>query len=452
MRSLRLNVILLIAIIFSVNAVFAVTSSDLLNKKVTLNAEDASISNVVATMATQSGCNIVLANDVEGSDKGKDEKKLTISLKDVPVEQAIALVVKSIGLSYRLIGDKTFLVGDKKKIEEEIGERTYIVNLNYADAIKVAKALSIMSGEIVALEGQNSLLIKANPESYAEIKNRIEEMDTPLKQIEIRARLIEISVSDAKQFGIDWQKLNHLTTILAEDPANAAGEGLAYGDEDGAGYGDGTDLEALPETQYWQKLDGFNNVGHFSRQLTAFDITIDWLLQNNAGKILTDTRVTAMNGEEAEIVIGENVPYVARTIGDEYTVEREDVGIMLKIKPFINRDGKITAQIEPEVSSIIELVNGSIPRKNVRRIKSTVTVPEGKKIVVGGLLNSQIKKQQNKVPFLGDLPFVGKIFTHVYETLETTDMIIEITPTVVDYNESEWDIDERLEQRLIREK
>ena len=106
--------------------------SDLLNKKISLDAEDASISNIISTMARLSECNIVLAIDAKTKDKKdeKDERKITIHIQDVPVEQALALVVKSIGLSYRLVGEKTFIVGERDRIEEEIGERTYVINLN----------------------------------------------------------------------------------------------------------------------------------------------------------------------------------------------------------------------------------------------------------------------------------------------------------------------------------
>ncbi len=430
---------------------------DLLQRKITLDAEDASISHIVSTMARLSDCNIVLAMDVKTEKAEAEERKITIHLKEVPIEQALALVVKSIGLSYRLVGDKTFIVGEKALIEEEIGERTYIINLNYVDVEKIVKALSIMPGEAVPIEGQNSILLRANPETFAEISKKLKEIDVPQKQIEIRARLIEISVSDAKKFGIDWTKLNHLTTILAEDAMTADGVGLPfnYTDETGAiPHGDLVPLGELPESQYFQRLDNLADMGLFSRQMTAFDITIDWLLQNNAAKLLTDTRITALNGEEAEIHIGEIVPFVVEDSERNIQVEREEVGIKLKVRPKVNRDGFITTKIEPEVSSVLELVGGYVPRTKVRKITTTVTVPDGQKIIIGGLLNSNIVKTVNKVPILGSIPILGYLFQHHVTNINTTDLIIEITPRVVtfdDYN-VEYEIDERLEKRLIKEK
>ncbi|MCD6177284.1 MAG: hypothetical protein J7K29_05565 [Candidatus Cloacimonetes bacterium] len=430
---------------------------DLLQKKITLDAEDASVSNIISTMARLSNCNIVLAMDTSTKDKGeKEERKITIHIQDVPIEQALALVVKSIGLSYRLIGEKTFIVGDKARIEEEIGERTYVINLNYVDVNKITNALEIMPGEAVAIEGQNSILIRANPETFAEITNRIAEIDVPQKQIEIRARLIEISISEAEKYGIDWSKLNNLTTILAEDPLAENGAGLPFNYQDPSGESPHGELSAfgeLPEDQYFQRMDQLSDIGHFSRQLTAFDITLDWLLANNAAQLLTDTRITALNGEEAEILIGEVIPFVVIDNDKQVQVEREEVGIKLKIRPTVNKDGQITTMIEPEVSSVMELVGGYVPRTKVRKIITTVTVPNGKKIIIGGLLSSNVIHTTNRVPILSSIPFIGKLFQHSVKDLKKTDLIIEITPTVVSYSEDvEYNIDENLEKRLIIEK
>jgi type IV pilus assembly protein PilQ len=445
-------------LLFSMTLFADIETDALLNTKISIDAEDGSVSHIISTMAKISGCNIVLAMESASGDKqAADEKKITIHLKDVPIEQALSLVVKSIGLSYRLIGEKTFIVGEKSRIEEEIGERSYLVNLNYMDVEKAVKALEIMPGEAVGIEGQNAVLVRANPETFAEISKKISEMDVPQKQIEIRARLIEVSLTEAQKMGIDWSRLNNLTTILAENPAGAQGVGLPYSYTDDTGqvvHGGSEAFAELPQTQYFQKLDGWDNVGHFSRQLTAFDITLDFLMQNNAAQLLTDTRVTAMNGEEAEILIGEVVPFIVVDQEYRYQVEREDVGIILKVKPTVNKDGYITTQIEPQVSSVIELVGGSVPRTKVRKVTTTVTVPDGKKIIVGGLLNSSIVNTKNKIPLLGDIPFIGRLFQHRSTTIDNTDLIIEITPRVVTFEDYdyEYDIDGRLSRKLLKEK
>lgn len=424
-------------------------------KKVSYDADDASLASILTALAKLSGANIVLGVDSSAEKDKKDERRLSVHIQDVQIEQAVSMVARSAGLSYRVVGDNTFLVGSKAMISEESGERTYVIQLNNIDATKLSKALKEAPGKTVPIDGQNALLVVGNPDAYNQIYSLVRGLDIPQKQIEIRVRLIEVQISSAKKYGIDWSRLNHLTTILAEDPINENGTGLPYNFSDPTGYlpyGNPADFGKMPEQQYFQKIDGFNDIGHFSRQLNAFDVTIDWLLENNAAKLLTDTRVTAMNGEQALIHIGEEVPYVARNLDNDFQVETVKVGIILDVVPSINKDGQITAKISPEVSSIIDFVAGYIPHTKVRRVSSTVTVPDGKKIIVGGLLNSTLTKKTVKLPFLGDLPIVGKVFQHQSESLENTDLIMEITPRLIPADEivKEIKVDERLTKRLIK--
>ena len=157
MKTVKFNIRILMVLVILAVAMTAFSESNLLNTKISIDAEDATISTIISNMAKLSNCNIVLATQVakESGKTKEEEKKITIHLKDIPIEQALSLVVKSIGLSYRLVGDNTFLVGDKKQIDEEIGERTYVIPLNYVDVAKITKAMKILPGEAVPVEGQN---------------------------------------------------------------------------------------------------------------------------------------------------------------------------------------------------------------------------------------------------------------------------------------------------------
>jgi type II secretory pathway component GspD/PulD (secretin) len=451
----HLVMILILSFLVGISALSAQVNRDpILETKVTFNADDATLSSVLKALSSLSKTNVVLAIEQAGSSETKDEKRVTINIKDVPIETAVSLVARSAGLSYRVVGANTFIVGQKQNIMEETGERSDIIYLNNIDAAKVSASLQNTGLKITPLEGQNAIMVFGNPDSFKDIQKLVASIDKQQEQVEIRVRLIEVHLNQAKKYGIDWSRLNHLTTILAEDPINAEGAGLPFDYSDVTGYlphGNPTDIGVVPDEQYFQRINGFNDIGHFSRQLTAFDITIDWLLQNNAARLLTDTRVTALNGELATMHIGEIVPFVVTDTEKQIQVERAEVGIMLNVTPKVNKDGNITMNINPEVSSVTELVGGYVPRIKVRKVSSAVTVPNEHKIIVGGLLNSSISQQTDKVPFLGDLPFVGKIFQHRYELVENTDLIIEITPRLVSMSENapELKLDERLTRTLI---
>ncbi len=434
--------LIILTLLLSVSFAFAQNDEDLLVKKIeNLYFKDATISTVIESISELTGINIVVAT--EGTKSANDEeKRVTVRLNDISVENAISLVSKSYGFSYKVIGSNTFLIGPSTVVEQESGTRNYTYQLKYIDAQKIVKAFKDIPGEVIEVSGQNALLIRANPETYADIENQIKKLDMPQKQVQIRVRVIEVNLTDSKKMGIDWSKLNNLTTIIAEDPVNAAGVGLPfnYTDETGAlPFGDASELGVLPGNQYFQKMSDWDDFGKFSRQLYAFDITIDWLLENNSAKMLTDTRLTSQNGESAYVHIGESLPYVVTDNDKEIQVEREDTGIKLNITPKVNSENEITTMIEPEISSVIDLVGGYVPRTKVRKVNSTITVPSGDTFIVSGLLSSQLTTRQNKVPFLGDIPFVGKFFRHNTETLEKTDLIIEMTPTVVnagDFNKT----------------
>ena len=439
---IRKFTLIMLTLLMSVSFIFAQSDEDLLVKKIdNLNFKDATITTVIESISKLTGINIVVAT--EGVKNGDDaEKRVTVRLNNISVENAISLVAKSYGFSYKVIGTNTFLIGPSQVVDQESGTRNYIYQLKYIDSEKIVKAFKEMPGEVVEVSGQNALLIRANPETFADIENQIVKLDMPQKQVQIRVRIIEVNLSDSKKMGIDWSNLNHLTTIIAEDPVNYSGVGLPYGYSDATGslpFGETQELGVLPTSQYFQKMSDWDDFGNFSRQLYAFDITIDWLLENNSAKILTDTRLTSQNGEEAYVHIGETIPYVVTDNDKQIQVEREDTGIKLNITPKVNSENEVTTIIEPEISSVVDLVGGYVPRVKKRVLHSTITVPSGDTFIVSGLLSSQLTTRQNKVPFLGDIPFLGRFFRHETEDLEKTDLIIEMTPTVInagDFNKT----------------
>jgi len=431
-------------------------STDLRLRRITITAQEQPLSSLITTLGNMSGCNIVLGSDITSADDDKTQR-VTITLRDVPFEQALSLVVQSVGLSYKYVGENTFLVGTLERMRAQVGERSYIIPLNNINAERTAKSFEAFGGSVSAIDGQNALMVYANPETYADIVARVEEMDVPQTLIEIQARLIEVSLNDTKKMGIDWSRLNQLTTILAEDPRNANGVGLPYGFTDVDGrlpFGDLNELKVLPESQYFQKIDGFNDIGHFSRQLNAFDVTLDWLLENNAAKLLTDTRGVALDGGAAVIFVGEIIPFVVMDNDKEVQVEREEVGISLTVRPTINKDGQITAAISTEVSSVIDLVGGYVPRTKTRKMDGTVILQPGQKTRAAQLQNSNLVNTTNRLPFLGAIPFIGRLFQHQYTQVQNVDMIIEITARVVNLTEEqyEYEIDSRLGLELIKKK
>ncbi len=386
---------------------------------INLDADDAFLPSVLTTLSELSGYNIVTGPEVNR------QERISIHLHDTPIEEAINLVVRAAGLSYEIVGN-SFLVTRHENLEQEVGVSSYLVELQYAKAAEMKALLQDLTENIQVDSSHNALLITTGPKIISEIRNTIQRLDVPSKQIVLRTRVIEVQVDKIKELGIDWERLSELSAIFAERP---------YDPKTGPRSLEWTEIDQNagepPRTRVLQKIEGLKNVGIFDRQLLAFELTLDFLLQSNRAKLLTDTKLATLNNRPASIHIGEIIPFVVRST-ESARVEREQTGIQISILPQVNDDGYITATIKPEASTIVELINGEIPRKKVRTAETTVLVKDRQKIVIAGLLNTETAADVHTVPFFGDLPFFGNIFKH-YETKDvTTDLIIEITPYVLD--------------------
>ncbi len=388
--------------------------------RVTLDAQDASLPDVLAILAEKSGLNIVTGPEVE------DQDKITLHLRDVPADQAINLVVRSVGLAYDIVGT-SILVGDPKVLKQEVGVNSYVINLQYADAEEVSKMLEDFTKNITVDVSGNRLLVRTSPKVIAEIEEAILQVDKPAPQITLEARIVEVDVNDEEILGIDWSKLNSLTTIIAENDVGPSGEPVVVAEAS-------TNTGQLPDQMPFQPID-IKDIGHFSRQLSTFDITLNYLLRNHRAHMLANSSVTTMNNREAEIKVIDLVSYVFQAGGQtqQITVKQEEVGVILRITPKINSDGYITTTIVPEVSNIVDWKgpNKDIPQIKKRTATTTIRVKDGESIIIAGLLDRKKTKVLNKVPILGDIPLIGLLFRSTEDQISQSDLVIEVTPHIL---------------------
>ena len=399
------------------------------NTLITIHAEDAFLPSILAILAKESGYNIVTDPNVNRQDK------VSIHLDEVPIEQAINLVVRAVGLSYEVVGN-SFLVADPKKLKEEVGVTSYVLTLKYAAAEDVKNLLQDISDQVQVDIPGNKLLVNASPKKIAEIIRVVESIDVPAIQIMLETRLIEVAADVEEQLGLDWSKISSFKTILAEN-------GVPLTDGGGSVIPEDQSTGNIPPTMAFNRLSGLfekDKTGflpkYFSRQLTVFDLTLDMLQKNNQAEVLADSRLTTINGREASIKLVDIVPYILSSggVGGQVQVQREEVGIKLNILPNVNTDGYITVKVDPEVSTIFEFIgpDANIPRVKSRTSSTTIRVKDGESIVVGGLLSNDRKITTYKFPLLHKLPWIGeKIFTSRGVIERKTDLIIQITPKIV---------------------
>jgi len=395
-----------------------------LGRLITLDAEDAYLPAVLKLLAEKGELNIVTGPGVSNG-------KVNIHLKDVPVEQAVNLVVRAAGLAYERIGN-SILVADTESLKGETGLSSYTIPLKYADASEAATALSGLSDKIQVDKGGNQLIVVTSPRVLAGIQEVVEQLDRPARQVMLEARVVEVSTDGLKELGVDWDLLNR--------------QGFTFIEENTSGQFEGNLEEPGPLTEVPRIVEntpGTNDVWKlrtFNRLPKVFRFYIDLMIRDGNARVLAQPKLVTLNGKEASMLAGQRIPYlVSQTVfaggaaAPTLSVQVEEVGIKLAITPLINADGYITVRIRPEVSSVTAFRGpaNDLPVVATRQAETTVRLKDGASVIIGGLLNEEKTTNYTKVPILGSVPVLGALFRHESTTTARRDLLIEVTPRLL---------------------
>src|SRR5262245_2817054 len=391
-----------------------------LGRLVSLDADDAYLPAVLKILAEKGNLNIVTG-------PGGTAGRVTIHMKDVPVEQAVNLVVRAAGLAYERIGN-SILVAETRSLNDETGLSSYTIELKYADATEVQAALSGISDKIQVDRGGNRLIIVTSPRVISEIQGIVAQLDKPARQVMLEARVVEVSTDGLKKLGIDWDLLNRQGFTFIEGTYDSANVGNILDP------GSGGTVKLVPNTpgsyDIWK-------LGNFTRLPMVFRAFLDLLIQDGNARVLAAPKLVTLNGKEATMLAGQRIPYlVSQTVfaggaaAPTQTLQFEEVGIKLAILPLINADSLITVRIRPEVSSVTGFrgIAGDLPVVATRQAETTVRLKDGSSVVIGGLLNEEHTTTMTKVPYLGSVPFLGALFRHENSSTTKRDLMIEVTP------------------------
>ena len=295
-------------------------------------------------------------------------------------------------------------------------------------------------GIIQADPTTNSLIISAPEPLYRQIRAVIDKLDGRRAQVLIESLIVEVSANKVAEFGIQWQGVlgNYGSTLgVLGNNSSVAGRNildLALA----AATGNVTSIaDAKPAAGMNLAVAPRINGKYYLGALANF-------LENTGdANVLSTPNLLTLDNEEAQIIIGNNVPFVtgsyANTGGSGgavnpfTTVERKDVGLMLRVRPQINENGTVKLTMYQEVSKVAEstLSNANGPSTSKRSIESTVLVDDGSVIVIGGLLEDNYALNQDKVPVMGDLPVVGGLFRNEKRTRQKTNLMVFLRPMVI---------------------
>ncbi|MGB5717563.1 MAG: type II secretion system secretin GspD [Gammaproteobacteria bacterium] len=339
----------------------------------------------------------------------------------------------------------------------DAGGNTDVVYLHYAEATEIVDTLmgvgkieeqdtqqgkatgsSRASFDIQADESTNALVITAPPDIMRTLKRVISQLDIRRAQVLVEAIIAEVGEDTARELGVQW--------LFAGDTSNNRGPiGVINYSNSGSPIADVVNATVTAEsggtvpTLLDGALLGFGRIGSNSFNYAA---VLNALASDANTNILSTPTLVTLDNEEAEIVIGENVPFVTGSFtstgaGDSasnpfQTIQREDVGLTLKIKPQINEGDAMRLDIEQEVSSIADSVAGASDLvTNKRSIKTNVMVDDGQVIVLGGLIEELVLESIQKVPLLGDIPYLGVFFRSKTSDVKKTNLMVFIHPVIL---------------------
>ena len=426
-------------------------------EKLSLNFQNVEVRAVLNVIADFTDLNIITSDTVGGS--------ITLRLKDVPWDQALDIILQTRGLDMRKSGNVIWIaprdeLATREKLaleaQSQINEleqtRTEAFQMNYQKAADVQKLLSDPAQRMLSKRGSavvdartNTLFVQDTPSRIEEVRKLIARIDVPVRQVMIEARIVEASElfnrNLGAKLGFNSVGANGYRLPLAPGGTTRYGIGSNLGNADKnavggvQGIAGSTTDGGLAVNMPAAGLNAFN-AGTFSfilfnSALTRFlNLEISALEADGKGKTISSPRVLTADQVEAVIEQGTEIPYQQATSSGATSVSFRKANLSLKVKPQITPDGNIimTLDVNKDEPGATTPAGIAISTKHV---KTEVLVENGGTVVIGGIYDQRDRNDTTKVPFFGDLPYIGFLFKNQVNTSSKTELLVFITPRIV---------------------
>jgi len=390
-----LRLVTLVALLVCTPGVFA--------GKISLSVQDLDILEVMQMLSREQRINIFVADGVSGN--------VSVNLYDMETTEAVNLIAESAGFVVEQRNNSFFVLEreDAGKLRQSDRLEVRSFKVQYAAVSDIESILQdhiSNFGSIKSLPENDLLVVEDLPPFLDKIESILGEIDREPMQILIEAKILEISLTDKQAYGLDWARLF--------DSSSAIG---AIG------------VRGLAST---------TSAGLFAQYASDdVELVLSALKERGRLRTISTPKLLAMEGVEAETIVGTEIGYQVTTTINQVTsesIEFLETGIILRVIANVDRSGRIMLEIHPEVSTGVVSDDG-IPSKSTTQVTTNMLVPNGKTVFLSGLIQHQVNNTREGVPVLGDLDVIGGLFSNRAESITSTEIVVLITPTVVNYAE-----------------
>ncbi|HEY8026816.1 MAG TPA: cohesin domain-containing protein [Burkholderiaceae bacterium] len=399
-------------------------------KPITIEFRDVALKQIFEVISRTSGLNFLFDKDV------KTDQKTSIFLKNSSIESAVHFVLLTNQLEEQVLDGNTVLIYPntpaKQKDYQEMAVRTFF--LTNAEAKTVANTLKtiVKSRDIVVDEKLNMLIIRDSPDAIKLAEKLVALQDIAEPEVMLEVEVLEVQRTRLQDLGIQWPASLTVTPLPLGTQLTSGGSTT--------GNNGGTTTTTTPSTS--SSTLSLNDLLHQSRRslgVTVGSATANANLQDSDAKLLTNPRIRVRNHEKAKILIGERVPNITSTATSTGFVSQSinyiDIGLTLNVEPTIYLDDDVGIKVSLEVSSIISQVNTTSGTSafeiGTRTATTVLRLKNGETDVLAGLIDNQERTSGNKLPGLGELPVVGRLFGATTDDDQKTEIVLSITPHLI---------------------
>ncbi|WP_213626735.1 type IV pilus secretin PilQ [Pseudomonas sp. Pc102] len=406
-------------------------------EKLSLNFQDIDVRSVLQLIADFTDLNLVASDTVQGN--------ITLRLQNVPWDQALDLVLKTKGLDKRKVGNVLLVapadeiaarerqeLESQKQIAELAPLRRELIQVNYAKAADIAKLFQSVTsgnessderGSITVDDRTNSIIAYQTQDKLDELRRIVAQLDIPVRQVMIEARIVEANVDYDKSLGVNWRG------------ARVGDNNFVIGGEGGTRTGGGS---TTPNTALGTFVDmGATNATSsigigFVTDNTILDLELSAMEKTGNGEIVSQPKVVTSDKETAKILKGAEIPYQESSSSGATSTSFKEAALSLEVTPQITPDNRIIMEVKvtKDAPDFSNALNG-VPPINKNEVNAKVLVSDGETIVIGGVFSNTQTKATDKVPFLGDLPFLGRMFKRDVVQDKKSELLVFLTPRIM---------------------